>query len=80
LLDEDDFCVGGGEDVAGSVLILEEEEDEDVIDLLVVDQTGGSNLAPCGGCGQCVIGVHRYPGCSAYMHVLCGGGYGCGGG
>ena len=28
LLDEDNFCVGGGEDVAGSVPISEEQEDE----------------------------------------------------
>jgi len=41
LLDKDYFCVGGGEDVTGSVPMLEDKENEDVVDLLVVNQTGG---------------------------------------
>ena len=66
--------------MAGLVPILEEEDVEDVVDLLVVDQTGVSSLVPCGGRGQGFIGAHRCPRCSAYMHIFCRGGCGCGGG
>ena len=57
MLDEDDYGVGGGEDVAGLVPMLEEEADEDVVDLLVVDDdTDGLILKPCNGYMQGVNG------------------------
>ena len=60
---------GGGEDVSGSVTIL---EDEGMVDLLVVDNNGDSMLAPCGGCGQDVTGTHRCSGYDVHMHLFCG--------
>ena len=52
--------------------ITEDEEDERLVELLVVDESGGSILKPFRGCRQSVIGVHLCPGCSAYKHLFCG--------
>ena len=73
MLDEYNCCVGGEEDVAELVPVLEDEEDKNMVDLLVVDdETGGSILKPCRGYMQGVIGAHRYPGCDTHMHMFCG--------
>ena len=63
---------GGRKYMLRLVPILEDEEDERVVNLLVVNESGGSILAPCGGYWQGVIGAYRYPGCGAHMHKFCG--------
>ena len=55
------FVGEGREDVMQLVLMLEDEEDEGVVDLFVVDKSGGSILKPCGRCRQGVIGTHHNP-------------------
>ena len=66
---------GDGEDILelGSLLEDEEdEEDEEVVGLLIVNENGGLILETCGGCGKGIIGSHRCPGCSTYIHVFFG--------
>ena len=52
--------------------MLEDEEDKGVVDLLVVDENGGSILESFGACGQDVIGDHCYPGHGVHTYVFCG--------
>ena len=63
--DDDD-----GDNVLQLVPILEDEEDEGVLDLLIVEENGGSILAPCGGYGQGFIGTYHYPKYGAHIHMF----------
>ena len=63
---------GREDDTLRLVPMLEDEEDERVVDLLIFDESRGSILKPCVGCGHGVIGAHRCPECSAHMHVFYG--------
>ena len=63
---------GDEEDVVGLVPMLLGKEEYGVVDLLVVDETSGLILEPCGGYREVVIGAHCCPGCDAHMHVFCG--------
>ena len=61
-----------GEDVLGSVPMLEDEEDEGVVDLLVINANGGSMLAPCSECGQGIIRARYCFRCDAQMNLFYG--------
>ena len=50
----------------------EDEEEDRVIDLLMVDEAGGSILELCGGYLQGLTRVHCCTSCDAHIHVLCG--------
>ena len=86
-VDEDDED-GRDDDGGSVGMLVEEDEDADEVNCCMGSDmenrgetgdsnmggvaSGGSQLAPCGGCGQPVGGVHRCPGCGAHMHPFCG--------
>ena len=61
--------------IVGKIFIIYTPDSESSVRILPLPQDHhrtGSQLAPCGGCGQPVGGVHRCPGCGAHMHPFCG--------
>ena len=66
--DDDDAEEGEYEDRVVDLL----EEDVSGLVPMVVDETGGSILDPCGGCRHDVTGLHCYPEFITHIHVFRG--------